>query len=78
MIKMLIHISPMLCTLIKDPMDREDYLYEVKWDGYRILSFVEKGKVHLDSRSGLNYTAKYPSVGKALKSLKHDVIIDVR
>lgn len=74
--KMPAHISPMLCTLVKDPIDRDDYLYEVKWDGYRIVSFVEKGKVHMDSRSGLNYTAKYPPVEKALKSLKHDVIID--
>ncbi|WP_343558936.1 DNA ligase D [Sphingobacterium sp.] len=74
--KMPAHISPMLCTLVKDPLDSEDYLYEVKWDGYRIISFVEKGKVHMDSRSGLNYTAKYPPVEKALKSLKHDVIID--
>ncbi|RKE52403.1 DNA ligase D [Sphingobacterium detergens] len=74
--KMPAHISPMLCTLIKDPIDSEDYLYEVKWDGYRIVSFVEKGKVHMDSRSGLNYTAKYPPVQKALKGLKHDVIID--
>ncbi|WP_433903217.1 DNA ligase D [Sphingobacterium puteale] len=74
--KMPAHISPMLCTLVKDPLDSEDYLYEVKWDGYRIVSFVEKGKVHMDSRSGLNYTAKYPPVEKALKSLKHDVIID--
>lgn len=74
--KMPAHMSPMLCTLVKDPLDSEDYLYEVKWDGYRIVSFVEKGKVHMDSRSGLNYTAKYPPVEKALKSLKHDVIID--
>ncbi len=66
----------MLCTLIKEPIDRNDYLYEVKWDGYRIISFVEKGKVHMDSRSGLNYTSKYPPVEKALKNLKHDVIID--
>lgn len=46
--KMPAHIRPMLCTLIKDPIDRDDYLYEVKWDGYRIVSFVEKRKVHMD------------------------------
>lgn len=74
--KMPAHIRPMLCTLIKEPIDRDDYLYEVKWDGYRIVSFVEKGKVRMDSRSGLNYTSKYPPIEKALKSLKHDVIID--
>ncbi|WP_262507802.1 hypothetical protein [Sphingobacterium sp. CZ-UAM] len=34
--KMPAHISPMLCTLVKAPLDTEEYLYEVKWDGYGI------------------------------------------
>ncbi|HWV72994.1 MAG TPA: DNA ligase D [Pseudosphingobacterium sp.] len=74
--KMPSKIRPMLCTLVKDPMDSDEYLYEIKWDGYRIVSFVENGKVSMHSRSTLDYTAKYPLVEKALKSLKHDVIID--
>jgi bifunctional non-homologous end joining protein LigD len=50
------HISPMLCTLTKEPVNDPDYIYEIKWDGYRIISFTKEKKVVLHSRSGLNYT----------------------
>nr|WP_295932976.1 DNA ligase D [uncultured Dyadobacter sp.] len=69
-------IDPMLCTLVKELPSLPDYLFEVKWDGYRIVSYVKSGKVRMDSRSGLNYTPKYPPVEQALKALKHDVVID--
>jgi len=69
-------IAPMLCTLTKEPPDDPHYLFEIKWDGYRIISYVNKGKVRMDSRSALNYTSKYPPVADALKKLKHDVVLD--
>ena len=69
-------IKPMLCTLTKEVVRDEDYLYEVKWDGYRIISYIEKGKVRMDSRSALDYTKKYPPVAKALKDLGHDAVLD--
>ena len=69
-------IRPMLCTLVKEPVDSDAYLYEIKWDGYRIISFVEDGTVRMDSRGGLNYTSRYPLIEKALRKLKHNVIID--
>src|ERR1700712_1257125 len=69
-------IAPMLCTLTKDPIDDPEYLYEIKWDGYRIISYVNKNKVRMDSRSALNYTPKYPPIVQALGKLKHDVVLD--
>ena len=66
----------MLCTLTRDPTDRPDYLYEVKWDGYRIISYVDKGKVRLDSRSGKDYTPRYPVIADALRHLGHKAVID--
>lgn len=69
-------ISPMLCTLVKKPLDDPEYLYEIKWDGYRIVSFVQKSRVRMTSRSGLDYTKRYPLIEEALKSLGHEVIID--
>jgi bifunctional non-homologous end joining protein LigD len=69
-------VKPMLCTLTKEVVPDEDYLYEVKWDGYRIMSFVYGGKVRMDSRSALDYTKKYPPVAKALKALGHNVVLD--
>lgn len=69
-------IDPMLCMLVKEPPVTEDYLYEIKWDGYRIVSYVQNGKVKMLSRSGLNYTNKYPPISRALSELGHEIIID--
>jgi bifunctional non-homologous end joining protein LigD len=69
-------VSPMLCTLTKDVVADDDYLYEIKWDGYRIVSHVDSGKVTMSSRSALDYTKKYPPVAKALKELGHDAVLD--
>src|SRR5436305_15305473 len=69
-------VAPMLCTLVREPFNDPDYLYEVKWDGYRIVSRIEKGMVRLNSRSGLDYTKKYPPVVEALTGLKHNALID--
>jgi bifunctional non-homologous end joining protein LigD len=70
------YVSPMLCTLTKEPIDDSDYLYEIKWDGYRIISYVNGDKVVLHSRSGLNYTSKYPNIVRELKSFKHNFVLD--
>ena len=69
-------INPMLCTLIKEPFNDEAWLHEVKWDGYRIIAFIRKGKVMLKSRGNQDYTAKYPPVAAALKDLSYDTVID--
>src|SRR5690242_670382 len=69
-------IKPMLCTLTKEPIDDPEYLYEIKWDGYRIISYLNKGTVKMGSRSGLDYTKKYPPVMEALKKLKLNAVVD--
>ena len=42
-------VAPMLCTLTREVIQDEKFLYELKWDGYRIISFVQKGKVRMSS-----------------------------
>ncbi len=69
-------VAPMLCTLTKEPIADPDYIFEIKWDGYRIVSHVNKSAVRMHSRSALDYTKKYPPIVKALKELKHDVVLD--
>jgi bifunctional non-homologous end joining protein LigD len=69
-------VSPMLCTLTKEVLDSDEYLYELKWDGYRIVSYSDGKKIRMDSRSGLDYTSKYPPVAAALKALRHKVVLD--
>jgi bifunctional non-homologous end joining protein LigD len=69
-------IEPMLASLSKNVSNSELYQYEVKWDGYRIISFVKNGNVRLDSRGHENYTNRYPLVIEALQTLNRDVVID--
>ena len=40
----------------------DEWAYEIKWDGYRTLAFVNDGKVRLQSSNGLDVTAKYPEL----------------
>ena len=69
-------VSPMLCTLLREPFSSDDYVYELKLDGYRIISFMQRSKVVMASRSGLNYTPKYPPVAEALKKLIQEVDVN--
>lgn len=71
-----VSVSPMLCTLIHQPFNDSAWLYEVKWDGYRIIAFIKKGKVVLKSRGNQDYTAKYPPVAAAFEQLGYDAVID--
>ncbi len=66
----------MLCTLVKEPFNNENSLYEVKLDGYRVIAFVKKKKATLSSRSGLNYSKYYKSVIDELSSFDFDVVLD--
>jgi bifunctional non-homologous end joining protein LigD len=70
------HYKPMLATKITEPFNNPEWIYEVKWDGFRIISHVKKGKVKLFSRSLLDYTHKYPELSMALSQLKDNCIID--
>jgi bifunctional non-homologous end joining protein LigD len=69
-------VSPMLCTLTREPINDDNYIYEIKWDGYRIISFVNGNNVKMHSRSGLDYTKKYPPVANALKELHIKMVVD--
>ena len=69
-------VKPMLCTLVQEPFTKEGWLYEIKWDGYRIIAYKQKNRITLRSRSGLDYTDRYPAVVNALKKIKSDFVID--
>jgi bifunctional non-homologous end joining protein LigD len=69
-------ISPMLCTLVREPFTKERWLYEVKWDGYRIIAYKNKKEVVLRSRSSLDYSDRYIVIHDALKMLPGSFILD--
>jgi bifunctional non-homologous end joining protein LigD len=58
----------MLATLVDEPFDDNDWLFEIKWDGYRALCTVEQnGEITLVSRNGIDFLARFPEL-EALKS----------
>ena len=69
-------VDPMLSKLAKSLPPEDDYVYEIKWDGYRILAHLYKGKVTLHSRELQDYTTKYSPIAHALKAFKHDSVLD--
>jgi bifunctional non-homologous end joining protein LigD len=62
-------ISPQLATLVKEPPSGDDWLHELKFDGYRMLCRIDHGKVSFWSRNDKDWTSKFPAVAVAVKSL---------
>lgn len=52
-------IYPMLATSVESPFDNPDWLFEIKWDGYRAIAFIDQGKLRLVSRNQNDLTAQY-------------------
>jgi bifunctional non-homologous end joining protein LigD len=67
-----------LATLVDAPPEGEQWVHEIKLDGYRLLGFVAGGEVSLRTRNGLDWTSKFPSVASALERLKAtDAVVDL-
>ncbi len=58
-----------LAKLVKTIPDGEDWLYELKYDGYRILAFVEGNNVRLITRNGNDYTKRFHDITFSLIEL---------
>jgi len=70
-------IEPMKAQLTDRPaFDSEDWLFEIKWDGYRAIAEISNGNNRLYSRNGLTFDKAYPKVFAALSSIKKDAILD--
>ena len=55
-------IHPMLATPVNEPFDGPEWLFEIKWDGYRAIAFLENGKARLVSRNQNDLTPRYPEL----------------
>lgn len=62
-------LEPELATLVEAPPSGEAWIHEIKLDGYRILARVEDGSVRLSTRKRHDWTARLPSLARALKEL---------
>jgi bifunctional non-homologous end joining protein LigD len=70
-----IAIHPMLATSVEEPFDDPDWLFEIKWDGYRAIAFIAKGKVRLVSRNQNDLTDQYPELHNLAASIKAETAI---
>ena len=70
--------QPMLATLADEVPKSGDWLYEIKWDGYRIIATVSAGEAELRTRKDQDYTKRFENVAKELaKALKTpDCVVD--
>src|SRR5881227_2062517 len=62
-------ITPQLATLVDKAPDGAEWLHEIKYDGYRLLARIDKGKARLITRNGLDWTAKFPALARAMAGL---------
>ncbi len=69
-------VDPMLATAVNQSFDDPNWLFEIKWDGYRIISFLNRKKVKLLSRNHQDYTDFFESVSSELATLNLRAIFD--
>ncbi len=55
-------IHPMLAESVEKPFDGAEWLFEIKWDGYRAIAFIADGKVRMVSRNQNDLTPRYPEL----------------
>src|SRR6266508_5459509 len=63
-------VAPQLATLVGRAPAGEDWLHEIKLDGYRVLARIERGRARLLTRSGQDWTARFPGVAAAAERLR--------
>lgn len=62
-------VSPQLATLVDKPPVGNEWVHELKFDGYRLLCHVEGSEIRFWTRNRKDWTTKFPNVGKAVKKL---------
>src|SRR6201988_344896 len=63
-------VSPQLATLVTEAPKGNEWLHELKFDGYRLLCHVQRGHVRLWTRNQKDWTGKFPGIVKSLKTLR--------
>ncbi len=68
-------IHPMLAESVEKAFDGAEWLFEIKWDGYRAIAFIDGGKVRLVSRNQNDLTPRYPELKDMAKFIKAETAI---
>jgi len=62
-------LEPMKALLAASPFDDDRWLFEIKWDGIRLLSFIDNGELTLQTRSGRMVDQEYPELAGIVRSV---------
>lgn len=70
-------VHPMLATLADDTFaGGDDWVFELKWDGYRAIASIRDGVLDLRSRNGLDFAATYPELQAIVDAVDGDAVVD--
>lgn len=70
------NLSPMLATLTDETIDREGWSYEIKWDGYRALAYVNGEKSDMRSRNNKSFNDQFYPIYDAIKGWPVKAVVD--
>ena len=74
--EMPLHMPPMLATLVEEPFDRQGWLFELKWDGYRAIAEILDHRVRLHSRNDRTLNEQFPALVESLADLPFGAVLD--
>jgi bifunctional non-homologous end joining protein LigD len=69
-------LKPMLATLVREPFDHPEWLFEVKWDGYRAIAEIRDGDVSLYTRNQISLNKKFFPITEALQKFGFEAVLD--
>ena len=69
------HVPPMLATLVDKPFTQDNWVFEEKYDGVRMIAYKEGAHVSLISRNDIDRTARYPEIAAAIKKLRSETLV---
>ncbi|MGG6460295.1 MAG: DNA ligase D, partial [Candidatus Eiseniibacteriota bacterium] len=78
-LNMPLNVRPMLAYPVEKAFDSNEWVFEIKWDGVRAITYIHNELIRIESRNGNNITKKYPDIYSALKNMdvaKHSIVLD--
>ena len=69
-------VKPMLATLIGEPFNSKDWIFEIKWDGYRAIAECNYNKINLYSRNNISFNDTFSTISETLKTFGLDAVLD--
>lgn len=67
-------IAPQLCVSVERPPSGDNWIHEIKFDGYRVQMRIENGDVTLKTRKGLDWTPKFGAIAEAARALPDGIV----